>query len=44
MYILDAPERFVVNVILGSVLSALGYVTLMFWIGFVHGIVMGMDG
>ena len=37
MYILDAPERFAVNVILGSVFGALGYASVMFWIGFVKG-------
>ena len=41
MYILDAPERFVVNVILGSVLGTLGYASISFWVGFVSGVMSG---
>mmetsp|Transcript_16632 Transcript_16632/g.21637 ORF Transcript_16632/g.21637 Transcript_16632/m.21637 type:complete len:91 (+) Transcript_16632:80-352(+) len=41
MYILDAPERFVVNLILGCAMLSLGYGTISFGLGFVNGVLNG---
>lgn len=38
LYILDAPERFIVNLIVGSVLCVLSYGGIAFWIGLLRGI------